>query len=49
MMSGQRSKSLLFVISANETRLITAANPNFAKRLPNGLKNVAYKYGPYRY
>ena len=32
--SGQRSTSLLFALSATETGLTTAANPNFAKRLP---------------
>ena len=36
LMSDQRSKSLLFVLLATETKLITATNPNFAKRLSKG-------------
>ena len=34
--SGQRSKSSLFALSATETGLIAAANPNFAIGLPKG-------------
>ena len=34
--SGQRSKTSLFALSATETGLITAANPNSAERLPEG-------------
>ena len=38
LMSGQRLKSLLFALSGTERSLITAANPNLAKRLAKGLK-----------
>ena len=34
--SGQMSKSSLFALSATETRRITAANTNLAKRHPKG-------------
>ena len=45
--SDQKSKPSLFALSATETGQMTAANPNFAKRLLKGLKKVACKYGPY--
>ena len=34
-------------LSATKTGLITAANPNSAKRLPKGMKKIAYRYGHY--